>query len=79
MTAAEWIAVAIFAMGVIYAAGQIVKGKESEVKQLKLDLNGLGKKTRQDQLRKYNISLLIVAMADSREERFRLVELFKED
>ncbi len=75
MTAAEWIAVAIFLFGVIFAAGKIVSNAHSENKQLRADLNGLGRKMRKQK----NIDLVVIAMTDDRIERFKLVGLLKED
>ncbi len=67
----EWIAAATFVVGVIFAAGIL----RSEVKQLRTDLNGIGKKAR----KQHTIQLVIIAQTDDRIERFKLVTLFKED
>lgn len=67
----EWIAAGTFVVGVIFAAG-ILRG---EVKQLRTDLNGIGKKARKQHTR----DLIQVASTDDRIERFKLVALLKED
>jgi len=71
LMSAEWVGALTFVVGVIFAAGIL----RSEVKQLRTDLNGLGRKTR----KQHTIQMVIIAQTDDRIERFKLVSLFKED
>jgi hypothetical protein len=68
---AEWVGALTFVVGVIFAAGIL----RSEVKQLRTDLNGIGKKAR----KLHTVQMVIIAQTDDRIERFKLVSLFKED
>jgi hypothetical protein len=68
---AEWIGAITFVVGGIFAAGIL----RNEVKQLRTDLNGLGRKTR----KLHTVQMTIIAQTDDRIERFKLVALFKED
>jgi hypothetical protein len=71
----EWIGAAIFVIGTIFTAGKIISAQRSATQQLKGDLNGIGRKVRKQHTR----DLLLIAGTDSREERFRLVEILRED
>lgn len=71
----EWITVSVFVVGVVYTAGKIISGSRAEIRQLRNDLNGLGRKVR----RQHTVDMLLIAMTNDRTERFRLVELLKED
>jgi len=72
---AEWIGAAIFVIGTIFTAGKIISSQRADIQQLKGDLNGIGRKVRKQHTR----DLILIAATDEREERFRLVEILKEE
>jgi hypothetical protein len=75
----EWIGAAIFAVGAIFAAGKFMSTIRAELSQVRSDMNGIGRKVRDTQKQNHKIALVILASTDDREERFRLVDLLKED
>lgn len=72
----EWkVTVVIFALGIVFAGIRTY----FQVRQLRMDLNGLGGKVRRQHSHQQTIALLLIAMTDDRAERVRLVGLLKED
>lgn len=65
--------------GIIFAAGQILSKVNANASKLKSDLNGVGSKMRDSQKQRHNLSLIVMAQTDDREERFKIAALLKED
>ncbi len=84
---AELIGAAIFAVGVIFAAGKFVnsatEGTKKELAQSKLDVNRLGQKLREGEKaaarRHHNLCAVIIANTENKDDRFKIAGLLKED
>jgi hypothetical protein len=73
----------IFIATAIFVAGGIVKSSRKEQDQTKIDVSRIGTKQRDEEKaaarRHHNVSLVIVAMTDSKEDRFKIAGMLKED
>ena len=84
---AELISAAIVIVGVIFTAGKIVnsvtEGTKKELAAAKQDINRIGAKFRDlervTDRRHHNVCMVLVAIQQDKDERFKIAGLLKED
>jgi hypothetical protein len=77
------VAAFIFLAGTIFATGGIVALTRKEIGQLKLDVNRMGNKSREEEKaaarRYHNQCMVAIANENDRDTRFKIAGMLKED
>lgn len=73
----------IFLATAIFVAGGIVKSSRKEQDQSKIDISRIGTKQRDEEKaaarRYHNVCMVVIAMTDNKDDRFRIAGMLKED